>query len=214
MSVIATPAGVRDPHVVVPFAATAPDVARLSFDSGLAQLGLRAGEQLTGLMAADFADPLPLVWATGHNIHVEYPLGSRLLRRKGPSAVRLNPAVPWALDVHGGAEHLDADLTGIDVRSIAFHSGAAHLRLVLGHPTESTTIRLTSLKDLRIDRPAEVPVRLEIAKGATKVTLDDRWFGAVGGGLVAQTSRPRTSDHCYHVLVSGSADTVTIGAVA
>ncbi|TDC42440.1 hypothetical protein [Micromonospora sp. KC213] len=214
MSVIATPAGVRDPHVVVPLADPAPDVARLSFDSGLAQFGLRADEQLTELMAADFAHPLPLVWTTGHNTHVEYPLGARLLRRTGPNAVRLNPAVPWALDVHGGAEHLDADLTGLDVRSLAFHSGATHLRFVLGKPTAPTTIRLTSVKGLRVDRPADVPVRLEIGKGATKVTLDDRWFGAVGGGLVEQSSRPRNTDHWYHVIVSGSADTVAIGSVA
>jgi len=213
MSVIATSAGVRDPHVVVPLADTAPDVARLSFDTGLAQLGLRADEQLTGLMAADFAHPLPLVWTAGHNVHVEYPLGSRLLHRMGPNAVRLSPALPWALDVHGGAEHLDADLTGLDIRSVAFHSGAAHLRLVLGKPTVTTTIRLTSVKDLRVERPADVPVRLEIGKGATKVRLDDRWFGAVGGGLVEQSSRPFTGDHWYQVIVSGSADTVTIGAV-
>ncbi|TDC61022.1 hypothetical protein E1258_12805 [Micromonospora sp. KC207] len=214
MSIIATSAGVRDPHVVVPFADGTPEVARLSFDSGLAQLGLRVDEQLTGLMAADFAHPLPLVWAAGHNVHVEYPLGSRLLRHMGPNTVRLSPAVPWAFDVHGGAEHLDADLTGLDVRSVAFHSGATHLRLILGHPTVSTTLRLTSVRDLRVDRPADVPVRLEIGKGATKVLLDDRWFGAVGGGLIEQSSRPHTGDRWYQVIVSGSADTVTIGAVA
>ncbi len=214
MSVIATSAGVRDPHVVVPFADAAPEVARLSFDSGLAQLNLRADDQLTALVAADFADPLPLVWAAGHNVHVEYPLGSRLLHRMGPNAVRLNPAVPWALDVHGGAEHLDADLAGLDVRSVAFHSGAAHLRLILGDPAGSTTIRLTSVKHLRVERPAGVPVRLEIGKGATKVMFDDRWFGAVGGGLVEQSSRPYTGEHGYRVIASGSADTVTVGAVA
>lgn len=214
MSVIATSAGVRDPHVVVPFAEAADGVARLSFDSGLAQLSLRASEQLTELMAAEFARPLPLVWTAGHNIHIEYPLGSRLLHRMGPNAVRLSPAVPWALDVHGGAEHLDADLSGLDVRSVAFHSGAAHLRLVLGQPTGSTTIRLTSVKDLRVERPAGVPVRLEIGNGATKVRLDDRWFGAVGGGLIEQSSPPHTGNHGYHVIVSGSAATVTIGAAA
>jgi hypothetical protein len=188
-------------------------VARLSFDTGLAQLSLRADEQVTGLMAADFAQPLPLVWTAGHNVHVEYPLGSRLLHRMGPNAVRLSPAVPWALDVHGGAEHLDADLTGLDVRSVAFHSGGANLRLILGKPTVTTTIRLTSVKDLRVERPADVPVRLEIGKGATKVRLDDQGVGAVGGGLIAQSSRPRTGDHWYQVIVSGSADTVTIGTV-
>jgi len=214
MTAIVTPAGIRAAHVVVPLAETAHDVARLSFDNGLAQLNLRAGEHRDSLMEADFADPLPLVWANGNNAHVEYPLGSRLLRRMRPNAVRVNSTVPWALDVHGGAEHIDADLTGLDVRSIAFHSGAAHLRIALGRPSGPTTIRLTSVEDLRIERPTEVPVRLEIAKGATKVALDERWFGAVGGGLTEQTSRSWTTEHCYHVIVSGGADTVVIGVVS
>lgn len=210
MSVLATAAGVRDPHVVVPFAGPAPDAARLIFDSGLARFALGADEGVSGLLAADFAGPLPLVWTAGHSVHVEYPLGSRLLHRMGPNAVRLNPATPWALDVHGGAEHLDADLTGLDVRSVAFHSGAAHVRLVLGEPAAPTTIRLTAVRDLRVERPAGVPVRLAIGKGATRVRLDDRWFGAVGGGLTEETSGPGTGGNGYQVIVSGAADTVTI----
>jgi hypothetical protein len=209
MNAIATTAGVRHRHVTVPRPETAVDVARLSFDSGLAQLDIGTDDRLVDLMTTDFADPLPLVWTAGPNIHVEYPLGSRLLRKMGPNTVRLGPAVPWALDVHGGAEHLDADLTGLDVRSVAFHSGAAHLRLALGRPTEPTVIRLTSVKDLRLERPADVPVRLEIAKGATKVRHDDQWFGAVGGGLV---SPPSSTGIGYHVIVSGGADTLTIAA--
>ncbi|MDT7712624.1 MAG: hypothetical protein QOG46_1313 [Pseudonocardiales bacterium] len=65
-------------------------------------------------------------------MHVEYPLGARLLRRMPPGAVSLNPAVAWPLDVHDGAAHLDADLRGDAMQAVSFHSGVAHSRLMLG----------------------------------------------------------------------------------
>jgi hypothetical protein len=209
MTTIATPDGVRDGHVLVPLADTAGGVARISFDNGLGRLDLRAGN-LDGLLEARFTKPLPVIWAAGHTVHVEYPLGSRILRRTGPNAIRVNPAVPWALDVHGGAEHLDADLTGVDVRSIAFHAGAAHLRLALGRPSGSRTVRLAAVKDLRVERPAGVPVRVELAKGATRVTLGEKWLGAVGGGLIDQTPGYDTAEHRYLLTVSGGVDQLTL----
>ena len=205
-----TLAGARDEHVVVPFSATADDTARLSFDNGLERLELRADEDLQDLLNARFAEPYPVVWATGQDVHVEYPLGSRLLRRMKYSTVRVSPAVAWSLDVHSGAAHLDADLRGLNLRAMSLHSGAAYGRVRLGRPAGGCTIRLSSLKDLRIERPADVPVRLEITKGATKVDLDDRRFGAVGNGLADHTTGYETAADRYLVLVSGGVDGLTV----
>jgi hypothetical protein len=66
------------------------------------------------------------------------------------------------------------------------------------------------VNDLRIQRPADVPVRLEVAKGATKVALGNRSVGAVGGGLADQTSGYDESDARYLVIIAGGADTVTV----
>lgn len=207
-----TTRGVREERVVLPLGESTDGVARLGFDNGLARIDLRAGGNTDALLSAEFAGPLPVVWADGNNAHVEYPLGSRLFRRPQQSLVRINPAVPWAIDVHGGAAHLDADFSGVDLRSLTFHSGAAHVRLVLDRPAEVTTIRLTSVKDLNIQRSAGVPVRLEVTGAATKVRLDDRWLGAVGGGLVERTEPMDGAG--YVVVLSGSADTVTVGTVS
>ncbi len=214
MTANATPDGVRDDHVVVPQVEGARDVARLSFDNGLGRLEVRAGENMADLLEARFTEPLPVVWAANHNVHVEYPLGSRLMRRMRHNVIQVNAMVPWAIDVHGGAEHLDADLTGVDVHSVAFHAGAAHLRLRLGHPTGSRAIRLASVKDLRIERPAGVPVRVEVAKGATNLTVDDRRLGAAAGRLTDQTPGYPAGDDCYLVIVSGGADTLTVSEIA
>lgn len=209
MAVTATRDGVRDTHVVVPLVAAGRE-ARISFDNGLERLDLHAGDPQGPLLSARFGEPLPVVWASGHNVHIEYPFGSRMLRRVGPSAALLNPSVPWALDVHGGASRLAADLAGVDVRSVGLHSGAAQVRLRLGRPAGGCPIRLTSVKDLRIERPAGTPVRLEIAKGAVKVALDRRRYGAVGGGLAEETPGFDPGAPHYLVTIAGGADTVTI----
>ena len=212
MITIATRKGVRDDHVVVPFAGgpDAGQAARLSFDNGVSRLDLRADADLDGLLDAQFSDPFPVVWAADHNIHVEYPLGSRLLRVSGPNTARISPRVPWSIEVHGGVDRLRADLSGVDVRAVGVHSGSAHTALTLGRPAGHCILRFAAVKDLRIERPAGVPVRLEIAKGATKVALDSRTVGAVGGGLTDQTSGYEGSDARYLVIISGGADTVTI----
>jgi hypothetical protein len=207
MSTTATATGVRAEHVTVPVGTGRTD-ARLSFDNGLERLTLAAG---TGeLLEATFSDPLPVIWASDHNVHVEYPLGSRLLRRMKPSEVRLNPGVAWSVDVHGGAARLEADLRDLTARALSFHSGAAHVRLGLGRPVGQCTVRFSSLMDVTIERPADVPVRIELARGATRIRLDATEFGAVGNGLSDQTDGYDAAADRYLVLVSAGADGLTI----
>lgn len=212
MTAIATREGVREPHIVVPFeqADNETNTARLSFDNGLEKLVLGAGASQDEMLEATFTDPVPQVWTAENAVHVEYPLGSRLLRRMGPNGISLNSAAAWSIDVHGGMAHLDADLTGIDVRSIACYAGAAHSKLFLGRPTGPRVIRLSSVSDLRIERPADVPVRVEIAKSCTKFSLDDKYYGAVGNSLADATSGYASDGPGYLVVVSGSAERLTI----
>lgn len=207
MTTTATATGVRAEHVVVPLDAGRPE-ARLSFDNGLERLSLTKGA--AELVAATFSDPLPVIWASDHNVHVEYPLGSRLLRRMKPSEVRLSPEVSWSVDVHGGAARLEADLREVTTRAVSFHSGAAHLRLALGRPQGQCTVRFSSLMDVTIERPADVPVRIELARGATRIRLDAKEFGAVGNGLSDQTDGYDAAADRYLVLVSAGADSLSI----
>ncbi|GLW63649.1 hypothetical protein Arub01_18930 [Actinomadura rubrobrunea] len=207
MATFATAEGVREEHVVVA-RPTGCRTARLSFDNGLERASLRSDASAAGLMDARFGSPLPTVWAADANVHVVYPTGARLLRRPRPSAIVLSPSVTWALDFHGGVSHVDADLRGLDLRSVTLHSGAARLRLVLDAPAETRVIRLASVTDLRIERPAQVPVRLEAAKGITRVRLDDEWYGAVGGGLTRSTHDSDAPG--YRLIIARGADKVTV----
>jgi hypothetical protein len=210
MPVIATSHGVRAEEIEVPVTAPASTMARFVFENGVERLDLRAERSPDRLLRASFTQPVPIVRVIDHDVHVAYPVGARLLRRSHDSAVRISPATPWTLEVDGGAAHVDADLTDVDVRAMTFRGDAAHLRLRLGRPTQLCSIRLRSVSDLVIERPADVAVMVKISNGATKVRLDDRWFGAVGSGLAEQTPVRESSDGCYVVTVSGGADTFTV----
>lgn len=206
----ATNTGVRDTDVVIPWDPPAGEPARLSFDNGLEHYRLAADPRLATLLQAHFAEPPPVVWATGHAAHVEYPVGSRLLRRMGRSEIRLHPGVPWSLEVHGGAAHLDADLADLRLRAVTFHGSLAHSTIALSRPIGPCMIRLGAVKELRIVRPADVPVRVEIAKGSTNVRLDGRRFGAVGKGLADQAAGYDTAQDRYLIIATGGVDGLTI----
>ncbi|MFC5749583.1 hypothetical protein [Actinomadura rugatobispora] len=205
-----TAEGVRAARVRVPGPGRPDATARLSFDNGLDRLALSARAGLGGLLEADFGDPVPTVWSVDGRTHVEYPLGSRLFRRPAPGTVRIDPGSPWSVDVHGGAARLEADFTGVDLRSLAFHSGVAHVTITLGRPRGTRVVRLASADDLTILRPPGVPVRIEAAKGLTKVTLDGRSFGAVGNGLTDETPGYGTTEDRYLILISGGVSGLTL----
>jgi hypothetical protein len=202
--------GVSAERVVVPLPATGCGEARLSFDNGVERLRLRADRALRALLEARFGQPLPVVWSTGCGVHVEYPLGSRLLRRARPNTVRVSAALAWSLDVHGGTAEATADLTAVRVGTVSFHGGVARSQLALGWPSGLCTIRLSSVRELRITRPATAPVRLEVAKGAAGVRLDGRGPGAVADGLTDQTAGWEGARDRYLVIVSGGADGLTV----
>lgn len=207
-------AGVSAEWVVVPLPPSGCDEARLSFDNGVERLRLHADRALPTLLDARFGEPLPVVWSTGCGVHVEYPLGSRLLRRVGPNTVLLSAAVAWSLDVHGGTAETVADLTAVRVGAVSFHGGVARSQLELGWPSGLCTIRLSSVKELRIARPAAVPVRLEVAKGSKDVRLDGRGLGAAAHGLTGQTAGYQGARDRYLVIVSGGADGLTVEPLA
>src|SRR5262249_36046897 len=140
-------AGVSAERVVVPLPGTGCEGARLSFDNGVERLVLHADQALRALLEARFGEPLPGVGPTECSVHVEYPLGSRLLRRARPNTIRISTAMAWSLDVHGAAADMAADLTAVRVGAVSFHGGVARSRLAIGRATRLGGVRVRSVRE-------------------------------------------------------------------
>lgn len=221
------PASLTGDRVAVPAPAISSAHAELDFDTGMEHYDLRSmppratgdtpqhpaaagGGDIPPLLYAWFSHPRPVMWAADHAVHIEYPLGARLLRRMGPNTVVLNPDYSWSLAVHGSAAEVNADLTELDVRSISFHGSAARIRLRLGIPKGTRTIRCSSLANLYLAHPPPIPVRVELARGANRVGLHGRDIGAAGRGLFDQTSGWDTATDRWLLLASAGVSRLTV----
>ena len=66
--------------------------------------------------------------------------------------------------------------------------------------------------DLRIHRPAGVPVQLRVRGGASRVTLDEQRLGAVGGELRLATPDEAARTDLYQIEIDGGASRLTVDA--
>jgi hypothetical protein len=126
----------------------------------------------------------------------------------------LTTSVPWELDVHGGAANLDADLRGVELLSLRIGSGASGLEISLPPPVGAVAVTIGGgVSNVRILRPAEVPVRLQVRGGASKLTFDDESLGAVGGRLRLQSDGFAERHDRYEITVGGGASRLTVGRI-
>ena len=78
--------------------------------------------------------------------------------------VSLNAAIPWDVEIVGGAGKLQGKFAALDLRSFELTGGVDQLRLTLGRPSGDVPIRLTrGANNIRVERPTGVPVRLRSA---------------------------------------------------
>src|SRR5262245_33841368 len=109
---------------------------RLVFTNGAYKLTLRAESEMADLYRADFEGTPPKVEVNDGVVSVRYGRRFKLFDWRGsPAAFALNAAVPWAIDIRGGAAEVDADLSILTLTSFTFSWGASNLRLVLPEPS-------------------------------------------------------------------------------
>ena len=66
------------------------------------------------------------------------------LAASGDADVSLNAAIPWDVEVVGGAGKLQGKFAALDLRSFELTGGVDQLRLTLGQPAGDVPIRLTA----------------------------------------------------------------------
>jgi hypothetical protein len=125
--------------------------------------------------------------------------------------VTLNAAVPWEVEVRGGAYKVEADLSGLKLTSFVLTRGLSDVDLTLPEPSGVVPVRLTGgASEVNIRRPAGVEARLSMIGGVSKLTFDEQSFDAVGGKLRLRSPGYDSVSDRYEIEVSGGASKITV----
>lgn len=172
--------------------------AALAIRSGANEMTIRSGAGPSELYRARFEGPVPQVRLRDGTVSVQYRSGRAWDWRKRHADFALNSTIPWTAAIVGGASRLTVDASRLDLRLFEITGGADRLRVTMGRPSGEAVIRMTGgASQVRIDRPADVPVRLSVRGGAVSIDLDEQHIGATTGATLvtpgAETAKDRIS---------------------
>jgi DNA-binding MarR family transcriptional regulator len=184
--------------------------ARLAIRSGLSLLRLRPGADPTDLYRATFEGATPQVRLRDGRVIVQFKRFGWDWRGRS-ATFGLNTTIPWDVEVVGGIQKVEADLRLIDVRSFDIVGGAERVQLELAKPTGMASIKVVGgLKTMRLERPAGVPVRLNLAGGSAEVIVDGTRLGPKGGQTVLESAGWSPKADRFEVTIVGGSKTIEV----
>jgi DNA-binding MarR family transcriptional regulator len=189
------------------------DSGRLVFASGASRLTLRAASEMDDLYWARFEGAPPKVEVEGGTVTFRYSRRFQLFGdwRKHSEEVTLNAAIPWEVEVRGGAARTEADLTGLELSSFVLKSGTSNLTLALPEPSGVVPVRLLGgASKVSIRRPTGTEARLTMKGGASELTFGEQSFDALGGKVRLQSPGYEGASDRYEIEVSGGASELTV----
>jgi hypothetical protein len=184
---------------------------RLVFPHGVANLTIRVDASMASPYRGEFYGPRPRVTAADGVITIDYPRFNPLIWGRTSAAVTVSPKVAWFIDIRDGVSRWDADLRQVAVTGIDVHGGMNRIDLQLPEPAATVRILVSGgASHMRLRRPAAVPARIHIGRGASKLALDDQQFGAVGGPVRIETPDYSRSANRYDIEIGGGASRITV----
>lgn len=186
---------------------------RLVFANGTSRLALGAASGTDDLYRARFEGTAPKVKAEEGTVTFRYPrrFFGLLDWRSQPGEVALNPAVPWEVEVRGGAYRIEADLSGLRLTSFVLKGGFSDCTLELPEPSGVVPVRLSGgASKASIRRPSGVEARLSVKGGVSRLHFDGQGFDAVGGKVRLQSPGYDGASDRYEIEVSGGASEISI----
>jgi DNA-binding MarR family transcriptional regulator len=188
---------------------------RLIFASGASRLALRADADMAALYRARFEGPVPEVKVEGGTVTVRYPRRPRLLDWRNRAAeIALNTAIPWQIEIRGGASDITARLGGLDLSGLDIRGGASMVRVELPEPTGTVPVGIAGgASEVSVRRPAGIPARVHLKGWAAHLTFDDQISDAtIGSDVRLQSPGYDAASRRYDIEVAGSASAVTLTA--
>jgi DNA-binding MarR family transcriptional regulator len=184
--------------------------ARLHIRSGLSSLRLRPGGDARELYRATFEGATPQVRLRDGRVLVQYR-GLPFDWRKRTATFALNTTIPWAFEIVGGIQRIEADVRDIDVRRLAITGGMERVLVELGRAMGTSTLRMVGgAKTIRIERPSDVAVRVKSTGGAGSFTLDGTAVAKQGGQVTLETPGWARQHDRFDVEIVGGAKTIEV----
>src|SRR5207253_11274608 len=97
---------------------------------------------LAGLPRAGFEGPVPDIQVDGGTVAIQYRRFA-FFRWGGRAEIALNAAIPWRVELRGGASRLDADLRGLRLLGIELIGGASEIIVRVPAPAGRVPVRVT-----------------------------------------------------------------------
>ena len=185
---------------------------RLEFARGAGNVSIRAGASTDDLYHARFEGTAPDVRVEDGAVTVDYPRIWFLPDWGRHSAdIVLNEAVPWSLEVRGGAARIYADLSGLRLDSFEIDGGVSDVDLTLPEPSGTVSVHIEGgASSVRVRRPEGVAARLLVAGGARNLALDAQRLGAVGGDTALESGDYAGATDRYEITITGGANDVSV----
>jgi DNA-binding MarR family transcriptional regulator len=187
--------------------------ARLLFKSGAHEVLLRGASDIADLYRAKFDGAVPQVRLRDGVVTIQYKGNWMWGRRERITDVSLNAAIPWDIEIVGGAGKLQGKFGSVDLRSFDLTGGVDQFRLTLGQPRGDVPIRFTrGANNIRIERPARAAVRLTLKGGAGRIAFDEQRLGGTGDTVLETSGFGEAKDR-YLLEIVGGAGKITIAEV-
>jgi DNA-binding MarR family transcriptional regulator len=185
--------------------------ARLLFKSGANELLIRGSDDFDDLYRATFDGPVPQVRLRDGIVTIQYKGRLQWDWRDRRANVSLNASVPWDVEIVGGSSKLQGKLASVDLRSFELNGGVDQLRLTLGRPAGVVPIRLIGgANNARFERPAGVPIQLQLSGGAGGVEFDRQKLGATAGHSLLESAGAAEANDRFVIEVTGGVNRIAV----
>jgi DNA-binding MarR family transcriptional regulator len=183
---------------------------RLEVNASVARLRIGTASGIPDLYRASFDRRPPRIRVSGGTVSLTF--GGLWHAGTGRGQVILNADIPWALDLRGGAAEMDLELADLALVEMTMSGGANRVDFQLSRPVGTVPLRIRGgASRVTIRRPAGVPVRVRVTGGLSKLRLDGRQVGSVGGALLDSAGYDAAADR-YELVVEGGASRITVEA--
>lgn len=139
------------------------------------------------------------------------PLARRSCPEEPVDEITLKASIPWEIEFRGDIANLNADLRGLDLRSLDVFGIASQIRLLLSRPAKTIFIYIQGgIREGTIRVPPGVGVRVQVSGGVSSLVFDGQRFAATRGDLNLENSTFKSATSRCDICISGGASNLTI----